>query len=75
MLLIKKEVLKFIRTMGAVTYEELSAFFACQEHRASNRLTELKREGLVDNKPRGKWYLTYYGEKKLAYYEKRDRRR
>jgi Mn-dependent DtxR family transcriptional regulator len=70
MLLIKKEVLKQINKLGSVSYKELAALFNCTESRAANRLKELKREELVDNKPKGRWYLTYYGERRLAYYER-----
>jgi predicted ArsR family transcriptional regulator len=68
----RKELLRFIDKMGAVTYQMISQKFGLSEGRAANRLTELKRERMIVNMVRGEWIIAEYGRRRLIYYANRE---
>lgn len=71
----KREILEYIYKMHFVTYQMISYRFGYTEVVAANCLTRLKKQYLVINLLRGEWQLTYWGRRKLGYFQRRDEQR
>jgi ribosomal protein S25 len=68
----RKELLRFIDKMGAVTYQMIAQKFGVSEGRAANVLTKLKGERLIVNMVRGEWIIAEYGRRRLIYYADKE---
>lgn len=71
----KLEVLAFIKLKEIVEAWQLCEEFGYSPVRARERLSRLKKGGLLENPIRGKWCLTELGHRRLAYLEKRSEKR
>ncbi len=69
-----QEVLEFIRLKKAIEVWQLCAKFRFTDKSARNKLTKLKKAGLVENVMPGRWILTVAGEARVKYYSKRSGR-
>ena len=70
-----REVLQFIHGKQAIEVWQLCEKFHFSDGAARNKLTKLKKKGLVFNVPGHLWLLTVEGEGRVAYYVKGDGRR
>ncbi len=67
-----EEILEFIHLNKAIEVWQLCAKFHYTDWSARDKLTKLKKAGLVNNVIRGRWVLTVAGEARVKYYAKRS---
>jgi Mn-dependent DtxR family transcriptional regulator len=70
----KRQILEFISNRRVIEYWELREKFNIADRTAENKLTKLKKEGLVINVPGSRWILTVKGDRRVLYYVERDKR-
>lgn len=64
----KLDVLKYIKSEGLVEVWQLRDHFGYSEMTVYNKLSRLKKQGLVINMTEGKWELTEEGFRRLRFY-------
>jgi len=70
----KRQILEFISHRLVIEYWELREKFSIADRTAENKLTILKKDGLVINVPDGRWILTVKGTARLRYLVEKDNR-
>jgi predicted ArsR family transcriptional regulator len=73
----RREILAFIRQSEVIDYKDLMNQFGYAKEGAATRIHRLRRMRCVEPVGRvpGRYGLTEHGERRLAYYEQRERER